>query len=58
MCYTIIKKGGNASERLHGSKEPKNLPLLIKKYLTINSTYDIIIIGREVINYDEKNVSI
>jgi hypothetical protein len=57
MCYTIIKEREVEAERLHGSEEPKNLPFP-KKSLTNDNTYGIIIIEREVMNYDEQNISI
>ena len=60
-CYEEQTKEVKEKFCKHDFYEIKNLLIFkenFKKVLTNKQIYDIIIIEREVINYDEKNVSI
>ena len=60
-CYEEQTKEVKEKFCKHDFYEIKNLLIFkenFKKVLTNKQMYDIIIIEREVINYDEKNVSI
>ena len=60
-CYEEQTKEIKEKFCKHDFYEIKNLLIFkenFKKVLTNKQMYDIIIIEREVINYDEKNVSI